>query len=400
MTGYKRPLGPCTKRQPTCPPGSHDRWELIVSLGRDPLTGRYPQRSRTFHGSERQADKQLARIATEVDDGKHRGALSTVTQLIDRWLNEVEPDMSPYTVRRYRSLIDNHITPAIGSQRITKVQPPELATLYRDLKERRKLGASSVRQIHAILRGAFGLAVAWGWLDSSPAAKTKPPKAPARKIESPSLEDVRRGLEAAVDYTEEFGVFYWLAVAIGARRGELCALRWSDFTPNLDATLISRSLTIAKTGEVYAKDTKTHQERAVALDPGTTAVLLEHRRKMTERAAKGMAILGPDAHVFSNDIDCARPWHPDTASTAFQRIKERAGLPFRLHDLRHFSVTRGIAAGYDPVTVAERHGHRDPSVTMRVYASAIEANDRQLAQHVGGLLLPAKTADVPDEGAS
>lgn len=31
--------------------GKCRKWKLVVSLGRDPITGKYAQKSRVFHGS-------------------------------------------------------------------------------------------------------------------------------------------------------------------------------------------------------------------------------------------------------------------------------------------------------------------------------------------------------------
>jgi integrase len=53
-------------------------------------------------------------------------------------------------------------------------------------------------------------------------------------------------------------------------------------------------------------------------------------------------------------------------------------LPYHLYSLRHFAATQAIAAGFDPVSVANRLGHADPSVTLRVYSHAIDARDREM----------------------
>ena len=399
MSGYKRNLGPCKQRRPTCPPGSHDRWELIASIGRDPLTGKYRQKSETFHGSESKADKRLARLTVEIDDGKHKGALSTVGQLVDRWLDERAQHMSPYTTRRYRSLITHHIRPALGDQRARKTRPAELTDLYTQLRDRKGLGASSIRQTHAILRGAFGLAVAYGWLDDNPAINARLPKAEEKVVAEPSLEDVRAGLLAAAAYSPEFGVLFWLALVTGARRGELGALRWTDFTSDYRQVRIARSLVVNEDGTVTEKDTKTHASRVLALDAGTALLLEQHHDRMRQRAADGLHILAHDAFLFSDKIDCNRPWHPDSINTMVERTRKRAGLTFHLHQLRHYSVTNQISAGWDPVAVASRHGHKDPNMTLKRYAHALQARDQILADQVGDHMRELARPAEPDDNA-
>jgi integrase len=64
----------------------------------------------------------------------------------------------------------------------------------------------------------------------------------------------------------------------------------------------------------------------------------------------------------------------------------------RLHDLRHFTATQLIGAGVDARTVAGRLGHSDPSVTLRVYAHALEERDRAAAEIMGRVLGPRQPA--------
>ena len=48
---------------------------------------------------------------------------------------------------------------------------------------------------------------------------------------------------------------------------------------------------------------------------------------------------------------------------------------------------RFLAGGIDVRTVAGRLGHADASVTLRVYAHALEARDRELAGLLGSVVL-------------
>jgi integrase len=59
---------------------------------------------------------------------------------------------------------------------------------------------------------------------------------------------------------------------------------------------------------------------------------------------------------------------------------------FRFHDRRHLSATLMAGAGVDPRTVATRLGHADPSVTLKVYADAIESRDRDATDGLGRAL--------------
>jgi integrase len=57
-----------------------------------------------------------------------------------------------------------------------------------------------------------------------------------------------------------------------------------------------------------------------------------------------------------------------------------------LHDLRHWSATMSIAQGHDIRTVANRLGHANPAMTLRVYAHAVESADAAVAEALGAVL--------------
>jgi integrase len=60
-----------------------------------------------------------------------------------------------------------------------------------------------------------------------------------------------------------------LAAGTGARRGELCALRWPDVDLRTGLVLIRRSPVVGQEFELVEKPTKTHAERRFNLDAGT-----------------------------------------------------------------------------------------------------------------------------------
>jgi len=62
-------------------------WRLAVYVGRDERTAKKRYVQRTVHGTQREAERALARLVTEVDEGRHAPSASgTVGALLDRWL--------------------------------------------------------------------------------------------------------------------------------------------------------------------------------------------------------------------------------------------------------------------------------------------------------------------------
>lgn len=361
-------------------------WELRVELPRDPVSGRRRQVSRSHTGTKRTAQRALNDLLASIGAGGHRPTDSRLDDLFSRWLDQSREDLSPTTLRRYQGLIRQHISPALGHRPLHTIKASDLDALYLALTRQAKLAPATVRQVHAVLRRSLSQALRWGWITANPALNASPPRLRRSTINPPSPEQVVGLLGLAASAEPDFGCFLRLAATTGARRGELCALRWTDYDSTNRVLTISRNV-IEVAGGVIEKDTKTHAARRVTLDAETAAGLDDHRRRMTARAAQADLIARADAFVFSLDPDCARPWLPDRVTKTFERFRSQAGLPrMRLHDLRHFAATRLLTAGIDVRTVAGRLGHANASTTLGVYAHFLEQADSNAADVMGGLL--------------
>jgi integrase len=108
-----------------------------------------------------------------------------------------------------------------------------------------------------------------------------------------------------------------------------------------------------------------------------------------------------DPFVLSPAADGSTAYNPDTLTDYFKRAAKRLGITTHFHELRHFAATTAIASGADVRTVAGRLGHADASVTLRVYAHALEARDRDLAGVLGAAVLgPVDRRPKADQGGA
>lgn len=367
-------------------------WELVVQLPRDPATGRWKQLSRTHHGTKREAQRALAGLVTEVSAGKTSSSSTALGELLARWLDHVEERLSPTTIREYRRLVTTMIVPDLGKLKLSCVTTQRLDAYYAGLVRERDLSPASVRHVHAVLRGALGQAVKWGWIPTNPAASASPPKIRRREINPPAIKDIRALLDAADAYDPEFGALLRLLTATGARRGEVCGLRWSDLDRGSRTLSIKRSVASVAGGTVV-KDTKTHAARRIALDDDTIAILDRQRERLEHRASVCELEFNEDGYVFTRTADGSDPLHPDTITKTFARVCKQAEFKgVRLHDLRHLHATQLLAAGVPVRTVSGRLGHANAATTLNVYAHFLEASDREAADVIGELLGPNEDA--------
>lgn len=112
-------------------------------------------------------------------------------------------------------------------------------------------------------------------------------------------------------------------------------------------------------------------------------------------------MIGPDG----------RQLHPDTITSTFNRVVDRAGCPrVRLHDVRHTYATMALDQEQNHKVLSERIGHADPSITFRIYTPNSPGRDRELADFMRNLIKDALAAvdpslvtesvtDDPDEGS-
>jgi integrase len=177
------------------------------------------------------------------------------------------------------------------------------------------LADSTVRQIHWILSGALGRAVRWKWIAVNPADQADKPPMTYPAPRPPSAGEAARLLNAAWESDSDWGAFVWLAMTTGARRAELCALRWDAVDFDAAVLTLRRSVYLDEDGQVAEKDTKTHQQRRVALDVETVEVLRELWRRCEERAGMLDLELAADARVFSYEPDGSACWLPDTVTS-------------------------------------------------------------------------------------
>ena len=366
-------------------PGS---WELTVSAGLDPTTGRYTRVIRTVRGTKREARAALQQLEVEVASGLVGLEDPSVSELLGRWLDHVKAlGRSPSTLYNYRNCIARELVPVIGTIRLSKLTAGHLDRLYSSLRER-GLAPATIRQVHAIIRAALHQAVRWGLIARNVASLASAPPLPQREQHPPTADEVLALIRAAEDLDSMFGLYVRLLAATGMRRGEACGLRWTDIDLDSGRVIVQRSH-LALPGSVGDHPTKTRSMRTVTLDADSVVALNKAWRSARQLAR--FAGVDDDTrragYVFSFDVDGASAWRGDTVSGRWMRTRKAAGAPgVRLHDLRHWQATQLLDAGVPVPTVAARLGHADGTTTLKIYAHRTTRGDEQAAEVVGAAL--------------
>jgi integrase len=277
----------------------------------------------------------------------------TVMDLVINWYSDHKRNLSSGTRRDYEGRIQRNVS------RIGDLQAEALARNPRDLRASyASLTPTNARRLHAILRQAFDDAVMHDELSRNPCdvVKAKRPRAAERLIPSPT--EVEKMIVAAEEEDPNWGLFINISATLGTRRGETCALRWEDFDFKEARVHVRQALCKGVNGPKELKPPKTGRERTLVVG----RVFFDQVRSLRDESGW----LFEDGRSGKEG-----PWHPDWPGHRFQRLTRRVELPYTLHSLRHFVATQLLARGLPVTQVAQFMGHKDPSVTLDLYANHI-----------------------------
>lgn len=359
-------------------------YELRVSLGKDPISGKYRQVSRVFRGTKTAAVTALRKLHDEVERGRAGAVPITLAELVDEYMVHLKAQgRSKTTLEAYESIYRIHIVPVLGASKIGKIDSLTLDRFYSGMVNG-GAGGSTVAKASTMLHGLFGQAVRWGMMPTNPAVNSRPPAYHQPETKIPTIEDVHALLDAAKRSDPDFHALLWLAVNTGLRRGELAGLQWQDVDLDLGNVTVRRGVVNVK-GDVIVQGTKTHQIRPVRVDKSTVEVLRAHRTRCAEAASACGAVLDADSFVFSPRPGGTEPMRPDSISQHFERVSKRCGVKTSMHKLRHFHISHLVAGGADLKRVSVRAGHARTSITADIYAHVV-ADDGELADAFGRLL--------------
>jgi integrase len=353
-------------------------WSYVVRE-KDPATGK--TRPRWVGGFKTQKAAKEARDGARnaVNTGTYVAPQDlTVAAYLDQWLEAHSVELKPSTAASYRAKIDLYLKPAIGQEKVQPLTPGRLSVVWKQLGESGGKGGKpvSVRTVEfarAVLRRAMNDAVVDRIVLVNPVIGSKMPKRDGKPQHVTWTGAQLAEFLEAVEGSRWFPLWQ-LAAATGMRRGELCALRWDHV--DLEAGVVSVEQSATQLGQRRVTTApKNHERRKINIDPRTVAALRVWRKQQAaERLQWGPAYIDTEGLLFT--WENGGPVLPDYVTKAFGKAQAGSGLPrLVLHGLRHSHATMLLRDGVPVHIVAKRLGHKDPSVTLNVYADVIPDDD-------------------------
>jgi integrase len=375
--------------------GSKDTWQIVVSLGRDPKTGKYPQKWERFRGTKKQAEERVTELLGQKDKGQLAAPSKlTVGAYLDEWLKTTESSRAPKTHRLYAGIIKDHVKPALGNVLLQKLNVLHVERYYAD--EAANTGARTSKVVrHAVLVKALNDAVKKRLLRENVAtlAANKPKKVnhAADSLKNVWNVDEAKTFRCALkqDGNAQWIALFELLLDRGARKNEVLGLQWRDLNGKV-LRIECQLMDCGADGTPLFSPPKRGEIRSLDLSDETAALLREHKRQQSETK------MANRPQYRDHDLMFARLWEnlgskhrrelgeslwPGSVNGKLRQLCKAARVrAINVHGLRHTCATLLLAAGVSPHVVQRRLGHKSADITLNVYSHVTTAQQAEAAE--------------------
>lgn len=385
-------------------------YRLTVSEGFD-LSGKPMIHRKTVHGTKKDAEVELAKFVTEVQNGLViDGKSLKFSEFTEIWKRDYgSKELAPSTYKRYCRMLETRLLPYFGHFYINKIKPTDIMKFYDLLekdtqlvrkkgnngsKTKKPLSGKTILEHHRLLRAMLHKAVYWQLIVANPAERVQPPKARKPKRKSYNDEQTKillENLELLPSEDTKYKVAIILTVFTGVRLGELMGLEWTDVDFKNGIISINRSSQYLSDMGVFTKVPKTESSiREIAIPEFIISLLEEYKLWYEEqKSIYGELWMNSDRLFVQAD---GKPMHPSTISKWFVKYVGQIGLPvINFHGLRHTNASLLVAQNIDIAVISAILGHAQISTTLDFYVHPLLSHNRKAGYALENLLLSTRS---------
>ena len=348
--------------------------------------------------SQKSIEHELAKQEVEFEKRCHSGEVLTHAQKREKAEQEARERAKIKTVKQYAECvflpaktvfasentrvfyewyIDHEILPVIGNMLLVDVTPAILSKLLLDHSARGYAHSTCVN-LYATLGSLFDMAFNDDSIPMNPMQKVKRPvlrkdeKLKAESDKAFTLSEVKRIKECLRQEPLKWQAYVILSIDTGARRGEICGLKWADIDFDKMSVTIQRNIQYSSSKGVYETTPKNGKMRIVDIGEETIKLLKQLRLNQANSCMS--------EYVFTS-VNSPKPMNPSVPSHFFKTFGKRYNIAdFHPHKLRHTSASIAIINGADVVSVSRRLGHSNTATTLRMYAHANDESIRRAGE--------------------
>lgn len=323
----------------------------------------------------------------------------TFNELVEKWRKHIVPELAEKTQVRYEGLLEDFIRPYFGRWEVSGIKPMDIQDYISTLKEDgirkdKKQGGYAKKTLqhhYTLLSSIFERGMDWKIISDNPCKGVKKPKVDAREPGFYEDEQIDILLEKLEQEKMMYKVYAHVALFSGCRRSEVLGLEWEDINFNNNTIRVCKTSQYTGANGIFTRDKlkNSSTSRTITMPEETMELLKEYKAEQEkQRTEKG------DQWIVSNRLFIAEeggkrnkaggPIHPDTISQWFERFLKESRLPrITLHEVRHTHISYLLNNGMELDAVSKRAGHRDATVTSRIYGHLFEKTKREGANIMG-----------------
>ena len=384
-------------------------YRLVCLAGYD-LQGKPIKKTKTIHGTKKDAEIELAKFVADVQNGLViDGKSPKFSEFTEIWKRDYgSKELAPSTYKRYCRMLETRILPYFGHFYINKIKPTDIMQFYdllsRDTQLVRKksnngkktlkpLSGKTILEHHRLLRAKLHKAIYWQLILANPAERVQPPKTRKPKRRYYDDEQSKALVSNLIELTEDqikYKVAILLTLFTGVRLGELMGLEWNDINFKDGIVCVNRSSQYLAEKGVFTKTPKTESSIREVGIPDFVVSLLEEYKAWYDNQKEFCGELWIDSNRLFVQAD-GKPMHPSTISKWFVKFVEQIGLPvINFHGLRHTNATLLIAQNIEVPIVSARLEHAQLTTTLNFYVHPIIAHNKTAGFALENLLLPGR----------
>lgn len=345
------------------------KWQLRVSVGKNPYSGKYETKTRVVCGTYTDANNALSDFKAELQNLSHSNPLNKNTPFKKYAENYCvlraegktcvnASAISQGTIKKDRWNF-NAVAREIGADTpIGSITPKLLEQMFINMRtgngvSKKKLSGTYTSTIYVALNGLFNYAIKNGDLERNPLDNVEQPKVDTAKKRALPRNKMLEFI-SALDASDRMQFGIKMIVCCGLRRSELAYSKISGI--NLEEQYIKVEKSKTKAGL-----------RIIPLSKDSLDAVETRLKKLSKEMNHYGVEINEDTPLLANGI--GEGVTPHYIGVWWQKHRDEFGLvDWTLHELRHSFISL-LGASRAPVKdIQELAGHENAQTTLDIYS--------------------------------
>ena len=305
--------------------------------------------------------------------------------------------LSPATIRNYQQMAFSEphgIAANLGKTELSKLSTAMIQR-YVDYLMQEELSAKTIKNHVGMLHAVYDKAMKLNYVpqEYNIVSRVERPKVRHKKVESYSVEEIKKLLELADNYAgEELRLEIYLAVGTGARRSELAAITVSSIDFKNKVWHVTQSKITAGSVDVVKEPKTDAENRDIPLSDTLCRMLKRAVKNYKKKKLKGGAEFEDSGYIFSDEL--GKPYRTHVMTSRYVRFMKKHSDEIRYLPLhcagRHSYASIAVANGIDIKCLQEILGHSDSSTTLNTYANSYLEQKKAYADNMDAIIFQKK----------